>query len=550
MKRSRRRTASRTIVSCSGCRKRHVKCDGRQPCQRCWQDDIKCAYTAHSLSVKQWTPRDAGPTPTQTGDPDNVLTNRGVIFVAETQRIESQYEVLEPDGPSFTTDHKTRSSVSPVARNFALMKQLGNRRSAAAPIDPPITDSADAFYFTRYCNLIGPWFDMFDTQRQWTHMVPHLSLSNRLLFRSIVASCAKQHGLVSGGSPVVALDYYNHALKELAVALGSPACTGTAALFASCLLIGYCEMIDAKSVDWHTHLSGAFSLCSSHGFHGRCGGFAQSCFWVYCRMDLLASIARSEHTLLNTSSWLPTDAELGPSIFDQEWEHDSWCNQVVLILAQTHNLLCDVSGSSYSSSKQPALEQRWRTMSASIDIHETSRPVSFRPISHLPAADPDKSFESIVYVSAAAAAATQMLDLARLLLVLAFPDQSSARKVARLTSDAVATHALSLSRKIVGNSIDNRQTIAWANAVQLLACAGLLLVAFNDRMALLKVLEDIKMDTGWSTHGHVEALRNWWESERCHIYDHANDGIKLENPTVRQVGQCLIRIALVWTSNN
>ena len=104
-------------------------------------------------------------------------------------------------------------------------------------------------------------------------------------------------------------------------------------------------MIDARSLDWHTHLSGTSTLCTTQGWHGSSGGVAQSCFWVYCRMDLLASIARSEHTLLPTSSWLGTGASVYSYDDGQTFEPDSWCNRVVLLLAETHNLLCDVGES-------------------------------------------------------------------------------------------------------------------------------------------------------------------------------------------------------------
>ena len=396
----------------------------------------------------------------------------------------------------------------------------------------------------RYCNIIGPWFDMIDTDTRWSHAVPHLSLSNKSLFQSIIASCAKQYSLVSRESTIFALDYYNHALKELTYALGDLAIKGSAAVFASCLLIGYCEMIDAKSLDWHTHLSGTFSLCSTQGWNGLCGGVAQSCFWVYCRMELLASIARSERTLLDTSLWLPTGVSLQPHDERQEWEPDSWCNQVVLFLAQTHNLLCDVGHSSCDSLKLASLGARWNALSTAMKMHEACRPEAFHPVINLPPSGPANPFERIVYVSPAAAAATQMLDLASLFFILAFPDPTPEARRARLASYSSAQKALSLSRKIVANSITNRQTIAWANAVQLLSSAGLILVARDERAALLQVLEDIKSESGWSTHGHIEALKDWWNKAALHAdIAHESETRPGKDLTLQQVGNCLVEMS-------
>lgn len=399
----------------------------------------------------------------------------------------------------------------------------------------------------RYCNIIGPWFDMFDTRKQWSLLVPHLSLSSKSLLRSITASCAKQSSLVSPGGTIHALDCYNHALKELTCALGESTMKRSAASFASCLLVGHCEMIDARSIDWHTHLRGTFSLCSSQGWHGLYGDVGQSCFWVYCRMDLLASIARSKRTLLDTSLWLPTEASSRIDNGALETKLDLWCNEVVLLLAQAHNLLCDVGQSYHDALELVALGPRWDDLSAAIEAYEAQRPAAFHPVIKLPPFGCACPFERIVYTSPAAAAATQMLDLAKLFLILAHPDSTSGIREARLTSSSVTQRALDLSREIIANSIMNRQTIAWANAVQILSTSGLILVRGDETAALLQVLQDTHSETGWSTCMQIEALREWWSS--CTIHD----GIALglgprsgSNLMHRQVDESLVRMSKIY----
>ncbi len=545
MSRSKRGTASRTKLSCTNCRRRHFKCGGEQPCERCWQDDLQCEYPTKPFSFKEWSPEEAGlpPLPALKESPSNVRTG---IFVSENRRIESRYEILDSEtkSPSTVSGEESQLSRGGSVRNEATILAPTDSAASPVPLCPPITEPTEAFFMERYCNILGPWFDMFDTIRHWSHAVPHLSLSNRSLFRSIVASCAKQYSLVSGESSIYALDQYNRGLKELTRALGDAESTGFPAVFASCLLTGYCEMIDAKSLDWHTHLRGTFSLCSSQGWHGRSGGVAQSCFWVYCRMDLLASIARARHTLLDPSRWLPCGASLAPSHHAHDWELDSWCNQVVVLLAQTHNLLCDVRQplrTSTEQTEQSELEERWNRISASLDIHESNRPVAFRPIIDLPPKNPQVPFRQIIYVSAAACAATQMMDLACLFLILAFPDGTPAERAVRLMSESVSRKAINLSRKIVSNSITNRHPIAWANAVQLLSSAGTILVGRAERAALLQVLDDIKLETGWSTLGNCQNLQAWWEAFWPDGEDHLDTSD--DDETIRRVGRCLIRLS-------
>lgn len=540
--------SSRTRTSCNNCRKRHQKCNGEQPCQRCWQHDAECIYGQILFSVKEWEPRGAGLPSALTTRCSTANSPCEILFVSENSYVESLYRVPQSEKSSSINEHAAAgTTISPVLQYDASVERCPEERTDVVPICPPIQDPTSAFFMERYCNIIGPWFDMFDTNKRWSRVVPHLSLSNKSLFQSIIASCAKQYSLVSSECTTFALNSYNHALKELTYALGDSALKGSAALFASCLLVGYCEMIDAKSLDWHTHLSGTFSLCSTQGWHGLCGGVAQSCFWVYCRMDLLASIARSERTLLDTSSWLPTAISLQSHHEALEWKPDSWCNQVVLLLAQTHNLLCDVGRSSYDPSKLAYLGARWDALSTAIGVHEACRPAVFHPVINLPPSGPAYPFERIVYTSSAAAAATQMLDLAKMFFILAHPDPTPEVKRARLTSWSISQQALNLSRKIVANSITNRQTIAWANAVQIISSSGQILVAEDERVALLQVLQDIKSESGWSTHRHIEALTNWWSTAA--IRDDVALGSEARpgsNLMLRQVGEFLFRMSEIY----
>ncbi|KAI1613251.1 fungal-specific transcription factor domain-containing protein [Exophiala viscosa] len=544
MKRSRRGTDSRTRISCIECRKRHVKCDGQQPCQKCWQDNLSCSYNALApFRAKQWDPREAG-LPDLPPPSEPVKRASRLSFVSENERVESRYEVIESQPKPRSTIYDTAGLSSPATSRDGPWASPSSSK-AGIPTRMPITDLTEAFFLERYCRIIGPWFDMFDMKCNWSRNVPHLALSNISLFRAIIASCAKQYSLVARESSIFALDYYNHALKELTQALDDPQLIGSPAVFASCLLTGYCEMIDAKSLDWHTHLRGTFSLCASQGWHGLCGGVGQSCFWVYCRMDLLASVARAEKTSLDTTMWLPEGGSLRPADPRQQWEPDSWCNQVVLLLAETHNLLCDARQSSHQSTNQPYLLDRWRKLSANLSEHESGRPPSLHPIIHLPPEGRSCPFERLIYASPAACAATQMLEVASLLLLVASPNHGPAERQNRSVADEVSERALALSRKIVSNSITNRLTIAWANAVQLLATAGLVLVAEDERAALVTILEDIKSETGWSVEGHIQSLNSWWNSIDLRfnqVYGAAVEGTSSEDVLLKRVGDCLVTL--------
>ena len=110
-------------------------------------------------------------------------------------------------------------------------------------------DSMDVFFFDRYCCVIGPWFDLLDSGRNFSYAVPkHFHLHD--LLRSSTLTCAvRQYWLTSGCLERNTYNYYELAPQKLDVHLNDMVYTLTAAFFASLLLVAHCEMIDASYQD-------------------------------------------------------------------------------------------------------------------------------------------------------------------------------------------------------------------------------------------------------------------------------------------------------------
>lgn len=174
----------------------------------------------------------------------------------------------------------------------------------------PVTTAMDAFFLDRYCCVVGPWFNLLDDDHHFTHVLPHLSLLHPLLHLSVLASAAKQHYLTSSQRADTALAYYNAALRMLTATLNTILWGSSAILFTSCLLLTHCEMINASNQDWHLHLYETSTHHSTHECHDCSGGLTQACFWIYCRMDVLSSLATAEPTRLDTAIWLPAEHAL------------------------------------------------------------------------------------------------------------------------------------------------------------------------------------------------------------------------------------------------
>ncbi|KPI39223.1 uncharacterized protein AB675_5256 [Cyphellophora attinorum] len=503
--------------------------------------------------LKQWRPDDSDLQKAGLGS----LSGRGDItirgFVTENHKVEAHYRLQDPETFAGQKDTSQKQNSLDIAPNDVYSLLVAEVHTV---VPQPVRHPEEAFLLVRYYSIIGPWFDLFDaTHRHWTNTISCLALANRTLFAAILASCAKQYALVSGESFMsVALEYYDRGLNTLSQALSSPATAADASVFASCLLIGYCEMINARGWDWQTHLQGTYSLVQNHDWHGQCGGVAQSCFWVYCRMDLHASIARARRTLLDPSLWLPSGSSLGPDCSSiTEWELDSWCNQTVVLLARAHNLLCDVrsaddqrllSITSPASERESEMMGWWLDICKSVQAHEHVRPLPFTAVAELPPLDPNIPMRRIIHISPAACAASQMMDVARFYCLLARPDSTQAERKDRLSSPEVCGIALELARRVVSNSITNRYTTAWVNAVQLLSSVGRVLPGQGERAALLQALADIHRETGWSVQDLADDLQETWK-----LNDHASqqqkprDTLTEQDAALRYVGVALLRCA-------
>ncbi|PMD53989.1 uncharacterized protein K444DRAFT_133250 [Hyaloscypha bicolor E] len=508
--------ASRSKRACRSCRKRHLKCDEQESCSNCQKSDGRCEYDEHEgFMAKQWSPGEAGLSRVELQEALSLVQGAAQssvtaanTFINETQATASQYIITNSPAfasPGYHYNTPSPSAAPPRQHSIYSPSLIGTSPSATFVPSPRVERSrriglnSDLFYLDKYCHVIGPWFDLFDQEKNFSLVVPHLSLEHPLLQLSSLACASRQHHLTSSSSVDTTLTYYDDALQMLTASLRDESTSSSAAVFASCLFLAHCEMIGASTQDWHLHISGTYSLIRTHGWHGRSGELGQACFWIYCRMDLLSSLATGEQTRLDTSLWIPNSPSL-PEV----WTIDTWANHAVFILAQVHNFLCKIR---QTPTFGPSLFDEWQSLNNFIDSHEQNQPSIFRPLVSLPPSG-DNPFPSNFYISEAVSAALQMFDVARLLHILSRPERSRSERIARFQAQGdIATVYID---RIIANSIINRHDVNWATAVQLLSSAGHALVGWRKRKALLECLIDIQSRTGWNTRDNVNGLLEWW----------------------------------------
>lgn len=218
--------------------------------------------------------------------------------------------------------------------------------------------------------------------------------------------------------------------------------------------------------------------------------------------------------LASLSSGMPAAVDLGTLLSfgyfpdPPEWTLDAWQNKVVYLLGSVQNFWARTRDQQdLEGLDEPTRE--WKDIGDQLSRHESEAPAICQALSITPANE-ENPFETVRYINGPVSAAWQMLHTAYLVLTLSQPCPRASRLML-LSSHEVTHKALLYARKIMSNSISNRCTIAWANAVQLLTVAGQCLVEVQERRACLMALDDIQRHTGWNTGANIERLSTAWE---------------------------------------
>ncbi|BFZ62659.1 hypothetical protein YB2330_003764 [Saitoella coloradoensis] len=546
---------SRARAACLNCRERHSKCDEQRPeCLNCRRFGEQCRYEERNvfimeaynatLAKDQSIPRTLSRRHTMAG---GGVIQRDLVFQDETSSISSEYRVLpnSPPPPTqqfpspaplairhesvespihapSTEEYIRRHSFSPNTLPLtspSIASIASPAVSVHQPPPQPITDPTDTFFFRRFVEIIAVWFDLFDREKHFALLLPHIALATPVVMKAALACAARQHSLVTGYPTDRALEYYNAAIHLLLPILASPTLSSDPAILAACLLLGHFEMIGERSSDWQSHLSGSRGLIVSHGWNGSSGGLAQASFWIYARMDTWAAIASGTRIRHPSHLWSPSQMGTG--------KFGDWANRITYILGKVHEYHVEAREGREDVAK-------WRELRSELDRWNRSRPIVAEPLSVFTnTADSmtDESgggqcvFEvSTWYADSAVASAMQMYDTAKIILFCAHPLSNSSSALSPgagatsrydlfLTHPSIPHEALRAAQSIADNSIRNDGHIAWVNATVSLFISGRLLQSAAQRKALVKVLENVRSETGWYVKERMEWLvREWgWE---------------------------------------
>jgi len=168
------------------------------------------------------------------------------------------------------------------------------------------------------------------------------------------------------------------------------------------------------------------------------------------------------------------------------------------------------------------LLERWKDLEHELDIWHKGLPDTFKPCARLspvwdnsvPGNSPRAVFSEIWYSIPMCASTMQSYHMARIILLLNKPHESTARRstlASRLHSyQSIGTEVRNHSHEICGIALGRPEGSVRIHQVQPLFVAGSCLTEDRERRIILDLLRGIEADLGWATDYRVKNLLKAW----------------------------------------
>lgn len=173
--------------------------------------------------------------------------------------------------------------------------------------------------------------------------------------------------------------------------------------------------------------------------------------------------------------------------------------------------------------KQQVLLERWYRLQAELDAWYNGLPDTFRPCARIePSRGPqdasdadDCPFPEVWYSIPMCASTMQHYHMARILLLINKPHESTARRTTvtnRLKSyRSIESEIRYHSQEICGISMSRPDGSVRIHSLQPLFVSGQCLTEPRERRTIIRLLRGIEADLGWATEYRVKQLLKEWE---------------------------------------
>ncbi|KAF4953329.1 hypothetical protein FGADI_6095 [Fusarium gaditjirri] len=421
----------------------------------------------------------------------------------------------------------------------------------------------------------GIWFDIFDTGCYFSGKVPVKAATSPLLKSSMCAIAAKhlyrvaknQLNPYSSDSRWRGYDWryesarhYDEAIHLLKNAVDLCAYEKSLSdkedMLAAVAILCIYELMDAPGTAWRAHLSALplFNPTEDTSHPASPVVIPRTAIqgpilWSLARQDLLCAFISETQTRLdlkdvrlwqNAGLATTEDGTLMPfsppcsadirTVADIE--EDTKSNELTWLIGKLSNHLTSgdaINPSDYAlplgqrptiGVTQERLLERWKMLLKEFKKWHDSLPSTFKPYARTPYPSPDSCFSSftqIWYELPICAATMQNYHMAMILLLVNQPQESTfirSTVSARLKSyRQIQQEVHHYAREICGVSLAEPSDPVRANSVQALFVAGQVFYEKREQEAVLKLLDDIERDLGWTTRFHRAKLVDEWPKD-------------------------------------
>ncbi|KAH8700798.1 hypothetical protein BGW36DRAFT_425604 [Talaromyces proteolyticus] len=340
-------------------------------------------------------------------------------------------------------------------------------------------------------------------------------------------------------------------------------------VLAATAILSVYEFLDATGSAWNRHLSGVKSLLdiaevgmmpleqekspggSAIPRKGPERSLRTATFWNFARQDYLAACKyhfiinecqtrlNPEDLLLWTEAGLQVDSHgfVRPSNTDEEsiMREDMISNALIWLLSKIVNFIGAGDQIHLTPTGNPAeqgpigvsqntLLERWYQLHLELDAWYNGLPDTFKPcarleptrIPHQLLSDTEHAppFPEIWYSMPMCASTMQHYHMARILLLINKPHESTARRTTvtdRLRSyRSIESEVRFHSREICSISMSRMDASARIHSLQPLFVSGQCLTELSERQTIVELLRSIEADTGWATEYRVKQLLREW----------------------------------------
>ncbi|CCF44178.1 hypothetical protein CH063_00504 [Colletotrichum higginsianum] len=389
---------------------------------------------------------------------------------------------------------------------------------------------SDLAYFRYYVDVVGPILDLFDPERHFSNVVPHLAVRNIGLLKSILAVAARHMSLGStasiddgpapsnppspdtsypGGGQAeteparMATQFYYETLQYLSHTLLYPSYANSHEILATAIMISTYEMFDADGPstngDWERHLRGAFWIQRSQNNNGESAdGLRRAVWWAWLRQDIWAAFRSGRRTL----------TIFQPQRRIRDLGSDELVTRILFIAAKCVEYASRDADAAPVRDLQHRLNHGNRLL-RSLEEWRQALPASFAPISAAPTPSASKQIFHPVWIHPPShAGAMQMYHFARAIVLLAQPTTGGLN--AYRQRQRSLTESLHTVCGIADSCRDTDPAMAFVN-VQAVFAVGQCAQDKQKQSEILPILDRALAISKFPVKGLTQALRRLWD---------------------------------------